>query len=690
MFLGGIIALIPMIAQAQLNFSSKLPVHLDANHVEYFKKTGIVIAIGNVHIKQGAVNLYADKIIYNVVEQTVRAQGHVMWQMDQTIVHAQVMKYNLATKSGEAEDIKTIVPPWFCSAPIIRFKKNKIILKNARFTSCDYPQHYQHYHLTASSLEVVPGKSLVANNVVIYIGRVPVFYLPIFARNLRDWRVPFQFNTGSSAYLGQYVLLTTNYLFNPENYGSIYTDYFTNKGIGLGIREEVALNKYSTLSLYGYRVQEKDTGQVRWESHIEGRWALNSDLQGRIELFIPGDGLFSQEYAPVERDPSITSTERQYDISETLEQPNYTLGVLIQRQEEVLNPLLNPSVFTRSQESLPQINFDLFPQNLFGNNWLKYDFNASLDRQYTIANNFYTTQFSSQFGLSQSYMPTAQNTFYSRVALQDNYQNVSDVGTNDAGNTALLDLTATWNTNWSYLINTQFSYTYDKKLSHILSTDPPGGVTDNSLVESLQITASSSLRSVTSDSVNFLQFGNTLLDKFSYLNEQFFWTESTVVNFFTIADYSLVAKQLKDVNGVFTLTSPENMWQFKLAATYENPQVTTTGMDFTQGSPQLDITTNLEFVIFTNYRVSVSEDYDVEDAQFVDRTYSIYRDLHDWEAELDYSDYQGQGRTLMFKLDLKAFPGRPLTVSQNSVDQWEQLRSQNVSQITNSNASQFE
>ena len=175
-------------------------------------------------------------------------------------------------------------------------------------------------------------------------------------------------------------------MFSPVNYGTLYTDYFSATGIGVGVRHEFALNDYSAFSFYGYGIEDKIKNEFRWESRLRGLWAVSSSLQGRVEADLPGDGLFSQDYSVARRDPSLVSTVREYDISTTLTRQQYTLGVLLRRQElaDPNDPL--EAHFIDSQIALPQINFSLFPQPLIDKNFIKYDLTLNGDHTYTQAN----------------------------------------------------------------------------------------------------------------------------------------------------------------------------------------------------------------------------------------------------------------------------------------------------------------
>jgi hypothetical protein len=90
--------------------------------------------------------------------------------------------------------------------------------------------------------------------------------------------------------------------------------------------------------------------------------------------------------------------------------------------------------------------------------------------------------------------------------------------------------------------------------------------------------------------------------------------------------------------------------------------------------------------LFTNYRLSVIENYDLTNSQFTSRSISLFRDLHDWLAEINYSSDPLLGDRVFFTLTLKALPGRNLTVSDDELQRLNGLRNQGLTGA----ASQFQ
>jgi len=138
------------------------------------------------------------------------------------------------------------------------------------------------------------------------------------------------------------------------------------------------------------------------------------------------------------------------------------------------------------------------------------------------------------------------------------------------------------------------------------------------------------------------------------------------------------ANALKDLNAVINYKSTKDFWRFRISGNYVDPNVSYTGY-ISRGLPKsFEISGQVDLSVFTNYRISAMESFDCTNAKFESRSISLYRDLHDWEAQIGFSQDPIQGDRLFFTLNLKALPGRPLTVSDQQLQNLNGIRNQGL------------
>jgi hypothetical protein len=333
------------------------------------------------------------------------------------------------------------------------------------------------------------------------------------------------------------------------------------------------------------------------------------------------------------------------------------------------------------------LNFSLFPQSLIGKNWLKYDLSFQGDHTWTVANKFYVNHASGEFGLGQSLLLLQTQTLFSRAAWDELYQDVSDAGVTNSGETHSINVNNTWTGRWGDFCTTTLGHTFSQKLNHLTPLlDPPDGVTSNLLSGSAEFSVGSAFRSRTSTTFDLRKQAGGDIAAFSYLRQEFYLTPDPIVDYLALADYSMKANALKDLSTVLNLRSPRDMWRFRISANFVDPNVSNTGYVTMGLPPTLEVAGEVDFAFFTNYRLSLLESYDLTNSKFETRSISIYRDLHDWEAELNYVEDPIAGKRVFFKLNLKAFPGRPLTVSDEQLQRINGLRNQGLTGA----ASQFQ
>lgn len=665
------------------------PIRLKADELEYQRESGLLRAVGRVHVEQDGAHLFADEILYDLNERRLSATGIVEWREGEQTLRAEELTYDTLNRSGSAKQVESWSPPWFARSDSVEFQRDKIILKQARFTTCDYPLDEEHYHLRASRLTIRPNRFLTARNVRFYIGKVPVFYFPYFYRNLRDVRVPFSFDTGQTDFLGQFGLLTTHYFLSPVQFGALYMDYFEKKGWGVGMRHEAEISDVQTFSFYGYRIQEKTNRDVRWEGRVRSLMAFSHSLQGRLEVQWPGDAFFSRDYSAARRDPFLVSTQRQWDTSWTWNGSFGTAGFLWRRQEQ--SDPLQANAFRRTLQIAPRLDATFFPLGLPGFSNMRWDGRANVERVWTERNGFYLYRGNVENGLQQNLkLSNAQNVF-ARVGHRLEFQDRDDRFQSNKGAVHRLTEQSTWTGRFGGLWETRLTHRFEKKLNRwTVQEAEKKGATVNALDGSLELRPSAAFRWRASTQYDFLVSASNTAKRFSLLRQEIFAAPTAFFDLFWSSQYSFQAKEIREWSMVANARDSRDLWRFRSSLNAVRPEVASSGVQIAAGSRLLDWTIDFSFVLFTNYRLSLLEAYDLERGRFRNRSIQIYRNLHDWEAELVYVQTQGQEKKISFRLNLKAFPGRPLTISEDQFRRITELRRQSTGELVDSAANEFQ
>ena len=235
--------------------------------------------------------LVGDSIVYNDSTKIIVARGDTVILRDparQTsdVVARGRMAYNVMLHRGCVTNISTSVESgekWFVegadacfvSSDSVRFvsdttrgRETAFYARNASITSCD--DSIPDYHFQAREVKMVSKNIMVARPAVLYIGEVPVMWLPFIFQDMRSGR--------RSGVLTPRFGVSELFRNSPT-----YRRHAENLGYYFAINDymdaEFALDWRS-----GARATDGDPGWVRLNGDMQYRW-LDRFITGRVALF---------------------------------------------------------------------------------------------------------------------------------------------------------------------------------------------------------------------------------------------------------------------------------------------------------------------------------------------------------------------------------------------------------------------
>ena len=200
------------------------------------------MAHGNAIVEYDDIILKADHIWANMDTEMVEAKGNVKLNMDNQIITAEHMLFDLRKKKGIMRDGVSFDDPWYHSGKkMSRYSSDATLIEKGAMTSCslDHP----HYSFEASQLVVRLKKELIAKHVIFKIGGVPLFYFPIYRRSLEpDKPSRYILKLGSSSFEGYYIknILPIHWRMID---GSLFFNHTTRRGRSVGTEFEYDADK---------------------------------------------------------------------------------------------------------------------------------------------------------------------------------------------------------------------------------------------------------------------------------------------------------------------------------------------------------------------------------------------------------------------------------------------------------------
>ena len=235
-------------------------------------------------VERGQTLLVADTITYNDSTKILVARGDTNVLRDPSqgtadVVSRGSMAYNVELHRGLVKNISTSITEtglnWFVGGKDAAFVSDTsrghgtaFYVRNGSITSCD--DSIPDYHFEAKEIKMVSKNIMVARPAVLYIGEVPVMWLPFIFQDMRSGRrsgvIPPRFG------VSELFRNSPTYRRHVENLGYYFaiSDYMD---------AQIALDWRS-----GARASDGDPGWVRINGDWQYRW-LNRFLSGRMAMF---------------------------------------------------------------------------------------------------------------------------------------------------------------------------------------------------------------------------------------------------------------------------------------------------------------------------------------------------------------------------------------------------------------------
>lgn len=342
-----------------------------------FYEHGLIRGTNGIAVRYGPTVLVANTVQVNQNTGEALAEGNVSIQRDAYLWRGDRVSYNLKTREMTASEFKAGFPPFFTGGEALASEPgegtNRVYTaQNAYVTTDDLET--PGYRIRAKSLRIIPGQSITAHGATLYLGNVPVMYLPYFHRRLDGVSNHFTFTPGYRSYYGPFLRSAYNWYLDNYLEGAINLDAFQKRGVGFGPDVNYDAGRWGQGSLSGYYIHdlqpdsdpagvpiEADRHRISFSHRGMLRTNLNATLVVReqSDAYVVRD-FFEGEYRENPQPKSFFELNQQW--------PNWSLDLLTQ-------PQLND--FFQTVERLPDLKLNGFRQQL-GASPFYYDSESSL------------------------------------------------------------------------------------------------------------------------------------------------------------------------------------------------------------------------------------------------------------------------------------------------------------------------
>jgi lipopolysaccharide assembly outer membrane protein LptD (OstA) len=334
--------------------TTNAPILANGERVEMDKLTGWVTVSGKAIVSWGEETLQADRIRVNTTNRVMEADGHVVLTRPSGRWTGDKLTYRFGSDSGEAQGMAGTADPFrVWASHVDRVSRTESRLKDATITTCTNEKHSLHFLIKARELDIKDGESLGARGATWYMGPVPVFYLPVWRRNLRA-ESGWHFRPGYDSRMGAFLLSSYRQGLFPWLRSETHIDYRSSRGWAAG-EDLLWRGEDFRGSIRGYYADDLDPldpnddplldslGSERYRIGLRHEWAMSPKDQWHIRADYLSDTDVLEDFFELEslerRQPenfvAFTHREDSFSVSAIVIQRLNDFYATLNRQPEV-------------------------------------------------------------------------------------------------------------------------------------------------------------------------------------------------------------------------------------------------------------------------------------------------------------------------------------------------------------------
>ncbi len=205
------------------------PIIINGDNVEYSTDNKEVIATGNIKVTYKGSKLTCKKLKVNMQTKEGVAEGNARLEDQKGVVTGEKIVYDFANKTGVIYSADFRANPYFGKAKKMeKVSDTEFMAKSGYFTTCsmDHP----HYRFAAKKINMFPGDKMQAQRATLYLGAIPLLYIPRFNYSMKEPIMHVQVEPGKSKEWGLYLLSIWRMNLTDHLSGRAFLDYRSKLG----------------------------------------------------------------------------------------------------------------------------------------------------------------------------------------------------------------------------------------------------------------------------------------------------------------------------------------------------------------------------------------------------------------------------------------------------------------------------
>ncbi len=369
-------------------------VDIEARYLYYDKNTALYHAQGDVVIRQGSMELKADKAVLNQARNEFEAWGDVLLRDKSDYLACRYLKFNFVDQVGSIRDGRIFIREknyYITGEKIQKLGPGEYDVENASLTTCDAERAA--WLIRCKKVHIKEGGYGVVDDAVFAIKDVPVIYLPkgVFPVNTRRQT---GFLLPGIGYSDNEGLITKNAFFWAINRSSdltLYPQTYAKRGIRFGAKYRYVLNEQAKGDVMGSFISDKmvddhpedypDADKSRWSFGFHHFQTLKDTTSLKADVNLVSDNEYLEDFpdtfsgafideldnADAKTDSylrSLVSGSRNWERSNLTVDARYYQSLIKKNNDETL-------------ELLPEATYSLLNRPLADQDWIFWHMEAA-------------------------------------------------------------------------------------------------------------------------------------------------------------------------------------------------------------------------------------------------------------------------------------------------------------------------
>ncbi|MBT8042281.1 MAG: hypothetical protein KJN98_03860 [Pontiella sp.] len=205
------------------------PFDIRATRLEYVNDT--LVADGGVTGRFENAIVSADRLTGNTETGDLHIEGNIVVERGKMLWQGSELDYNYLTQIGNFGPSTLNYDPVVLTVDEVeKVSTNEYRLRGANFTTCPKPQ--PHLQARAGEARLVDDQYLIARGVKLYVGKVPVLYVPYWRQNL-DSGI-FSLDGGYGSEWGAHLLVNATVPLSSRIDSLTDVNLYGKRGVGMG------------------------------------------------------------------------------------------------------------------------------------------------------------------------------------------------------------------------------------------------------------------------------------------------------------------------------------------------------------------------------------------------------------------------------------------------------------------------